>query len=269
MESADSVRLFYALGHLLMGILFSAVGFWHLLCRLTAGAQARKHHSEVYSAHVYHRGMGCLKFWELYAGMAVTFSCVALVLFAYGSDVALIDLEHLRHVLLFSNYFLCAAFTLIVEQEGLKEFLDLPPGALHCVWGSLWFVSFMILHFHKQGGALEMKTHSLHTIPIAASMALMFLQVAYPHSFYLDLAAANALLLQGTWLIQMPFLLYVSGETEWEQLGYTNWSLFQCLGPQSSWAGQCEILHLVLVDWQELHLPCLGFAQRAKMLFGE
>jgi hypothetical protein len=208
-----------------MGILLFAVGFWHLLCRLIAGAHARVH-GGVYSAHVYHRGMGCLKFWELHAGMAVTFLCAALVLYAYGSNIALIDLENLKHVLLFSNYFLCATFTLVVEQDGLKEFLDLPPGALHCVWGSLWFISFIILRFHKKVGALGMQTHSLHTIPVAASMALMFLQVAHPHSLYLDLAAASALLLQGTWLIQMPFLLYVSGETEWGQPGYTKWSLF-------------------------------------------
>lgn len=148
--------------------------------------------------------------------MALMLGGWVLIMIGYnGYQIWLASWQQLNHLILFTLTFVCGGLTVAAGHEKTKAWLDLRAGSLHAVWGALWGVNFIIFHFHKDYnrayGTYGAHTHMLYTIFVAASSALAFLQIGHPHSFLLDLAYGKALLLQGTWLIQIAFLEYVPG----------------------------------------------------------
>ncbi|GAQ84847.1 hypothetical protein KFL_002080250 [Klebsormidium nitens] len=202
------------LGHCLPGGFFLAVGLWHLFSCVVRYARAD---GLRYVAKVYHQGPGFLKFFELYLIILATLFDIFFELFL-STDFRPLDkhgnipmslLNDYEHSAMLFVFLIFALATLLSESTNL---LPLPRGALHGVAGFCFLIEFLLFHFHSANHeGLESQVHTLLTIPIFACMALSWLLTWQNGSFLMDLAAAGALVLQGTWFLQVAFTLFFPG----------------------------------------------------------
>ncbi|GAQ82576.1 hypothetical protein KFL_001160085 [Klebsormidium nitens] len=214
-------QYYLVIEHTSVGLLFFAMGVWHTLNCLAAFART-KSAGTVYVARVYHRaGKGWLKHIELYALMGIA-GVPIIVAWTFvelispdgraTGEPSITGLQNYQHFVIYAGFVLCAALARAAEAR--SAWLDLPAGALHGAWGVQWMIIFVLIRSHMFEGVewLQMTVHNMYSLPVGACMALALLQAAgHWHNVMVDLGAAAALTLQGTWLVQAAFLLFIPG----------------------------------------------------------
>ena len=76
-------------------------------------------------------------------------------------------------------------------------------------------VEGLLFAFHLKGTALDFELHLLLVLTIFATALVMFLETSHPHTLQLTALRAMLVLQQGTWFIQVAYILYTGQPQLW------------------------------------------------------
>lgn len=150
----------------------------------------------------------CLELWVLLS-IIVIFIIKQLSHATEDLAAGVIRMEHLgrfQHVI-FALFFLVYTITGLVSEY--TNLLELPTGALHCIFASGFLMELVVFHFgHHPGVDLESFVHMLMQLVLLFLVGLMFLEVLWPRSILVSVARCMMLIFKGTWFTQIGFMLH-------------------------------------------------------------
>ena len=74
--------------------------------------------------------------------------------------------------------------------------------------GLSFVVEGLLFAFHLKGTSLDFELHLLLVLTIFMTALIIFLETNHPHMLQLSALRAMLVLLQGTWFIQVAYILY-------------------------------------------------------------
>lgn len=203
------------LGHVLPGFFFLCVGLWHLTCTISSyvsspatfksrvwhPVEALPHGAQPLELYAIMLGTAADIFYEL--GPSADFKPLR------GGAIPTFMVSDFEHAGMLTVFFLFALAVLLSERTLL---LPLPPGATHVLAAVAFGTELLLFHYHSiDHMGLEAQLHTLLTYAIGACLAPTLAALWHPRSFLLDVLTNAAIVLQGTWFLQMAFSLYVKG----------------------------------------------------------
>ncbi|KAK9857593.1 hypothetical protein WJX84_006077, partial [Apatococcus fuscideae] len=84
----------------------------------------------------------------------------------------------------------------------------LPQGTEQGFLGLSFVVEGLLFAFHLKGTSLDFELHLLLVLTIFMTALIIFLETNHPHMLQLSALRAMLVLLQGTWFIQVAYILY-------------------------------------------------------------
>lgn len=202
-------------GHLAPGVFILAIGLWHLYNTLSSYSRS----PATFRSRVWHPvpwGGGRLWYLEPWL-LAVGTAALAFYELLICSDFRPLEngaipfylLEDWEHTSMVSTFCLFALAVLLSETTAL---LPLPPGGQHLLAVAAFCTEWVLFNFHSiNHGGLEGQAHLLLTYAVAAVIFGGVATALAPACFLADCVMTLGVALNGTWLIQMAFNLYIDG----------------------------------------------------------
>eukprot|EP00897_Mesotaenium_endlicherianum_P008714 jgi/Mesen1/7871/ME000042S07308 len=203
------------LGKVLPGVLFLSIGIWHLLCSTYKYVKS----PSAFESQVWHpvsSKSSFLRHLELYVIMTAS---ALIIFYELGPAASFQPLDNgaiplpllpgYERACVVFLFFLYASAVLISEKTSL---LPLPPGSGHVLLAVTFACQLILVHFHPvMAEELEAPANTLLSYAIGVTVLSLVLLLWYPKSILLDIVAGAGITLQGTWLLQVAFSLYMEG----------------------------------------------------------
>lgn len=198
--------------HVDQGFIFGLLGAWHMYNTLRSYVRAPNlfRMSTWFPAHgrALPDRFKPLELWILFS-IIVIFIIKQLSRATTDIAAGVIQMEHLgrfQHVV-FALFFLVYTITGLVSEY--TSLLELPAGALHCIFASGFLMELVVFHYgHHPGEDLESFVHMLMQLVLLFLVLFMFLEVLYPRSILLSVGRCMMLIFKGTWFAQIGFILH-------------------------------------------------------------
>lgn len=194
--------------HIDQGVIFGALGLWHLANSLFSFAKSSKDFRYRTWFPVNLRGsLRCVELWTLLL-IVVVFIIKQLSRASSDFKAGTIQMEHMQryqHVTFALFFFIYAVVGLLSENSKL---LPLPDGALQANFALGFAVELLIFRLgHHPGDTLESFVHTLMQIILALLVSLMLTEMLMPRSFLVSVARCMVLVFKGTWFFHIGLLI--------------------------------------------------------------
>ncbi|KAM7280253.1 hypothetical protein ACFE04_007387 [Oxalis oulophora] len=198
-----------AIGHVLPGLTFLAIGLWHLFNQIKIHIL----HLKVYSSSPWFP-TSKLRYLELILIIIGSSTSIAFELFITPSRHQPLDpdftipsthLKNFEHATISLSFNVYAIFSIILDKFGAKYRYR-----LSIFLASIAFsIEFLIFHFHSTDHmGIEGRYHFLLQCLIVLSLATTVLAVGFRRSFIISFVRSVSIIFQGVWLIVTGYMLW-------------------------------------------------------------
>lgn len=202
------------LGHILTGTMFFIQGTWWAMSAWHAYS-LRRHRKGYYAQGAYLVLPGirprCIEgFFKIACGIIGIFAFGKLLI-AHGLFE---DARNAQHITFFMSLFLSGVFDLLTDHGA-----PLPPGTDYVGLLMGFSVEALLLYFHLDGrNKLDVLLHTLVFLTVVSEVACIAIEMVRRRSVLPTLGRTFFLILQGTWFLQIAFILYnqLPGTQPWE-----------------------------------------------------
>ncbi|KAK2976990.1 hypothetical protein RJ640_019210 [Escallonia rubra] len=196
-------------GHVAPGFGFFVFGLWHLINHIKLHAL----HPDSYTSLPWFP-TSKIRYLELFLIMAGCSMSVAMELFIGPSKHQPFDvdgtipsnhLHNFEHSSISMTFFVCAAFSLLLDRIGPKAQYGLTQ-----LLGAIAFgQQFLMFHLHSSDHmGVEGQYHMLLQIVVLVSLITTLMGIGYPKSFIISFVRSLSILFQGLWLMVMGIMLW-------------------------------------------------------------
>ncbi|KAF5727230.1 transmembrane protein 45A [Tripterygium wilfordii] len=195
------------IGHIVPGLALTFLGLWHAVniirtyCRRT---------SDKFTVKFWYPLCGPLsKLKHMELTLILSFSMLAIVMqvLDFPSLRFAFKLDNFEHVSMFLHLVIFAGFTLLTE---LTHSSDILSGVTGILAASVFGQELFLLHFHSADHVgLEGHYHWLLQLIVFVSLLAAVAATTFPNSFPAALILSISVIFQGSWFMNMGFMLWV------------------------------------------------------------
>ncbi|KAK7078816.1 Transmembrane protein 45B [Halocaridina rubra] len=208
------------IGHTLPGVLLTILGMWwaynmwmrYFLCQRTISSGIRSRIKYANTASFTSPCCSKIPFEGVFKATVVPIGMIAEYMTAFNSEGKFSSFNNLQHLTIYFFFALNGVMDILLHYKW-----PIPKGSDYASAFLGFAMEGVLFYYHLHGRSiLDVQVHMLLLFVVVGCLASVAVEMANKHSVLAGLTRGYCVILQGTWLIQIGFILYSPLGTKWK-----------------------------------------------------